>query len=241
MRLLIRKSHLATLASVLPYQDGRDAKTPEPHPYGSLVQVASDMAGRPVLLLSDLAQHTVNLKANPKLCLVFDDCRELAEPLTGPRASLLGTVRPCDDEAAQERYLSRFPSARDYAAFADFHFYIFDPSRAHFVGGFGQIEWVEGASITLPDSQGESLIEAESGIVNHMNADHGDALTLYATVFAGAGDGDWRMTGIDPEGCDLVNGEKRVRISFAESIRSAAEARTALVGLVEEARAVRPD
>lgn len=240
IRGLVRKAHLAALATDL---SGQEA--PNTQPYGSLVQVACDMAGRPILLLSDLAQHTVNIKANPKACLMFDDCRDLGEPLTGPRASVLGTLHSCDDEAVQRRYLSRFPEARDYAGFADFHFYVLDPSRAHFVGGFGQIEWAEGASIllpdSLPDSLAESLDEAESGIVSHMNADHRDALTLYATVFAGASDGDWRMSGIDPEGFDLVNAGTRVRISFAESIRSSGDARAALVGLVEAARGVRAD
>lgn len=236
IRGLVRKAHLAALATDL---SGQEA--PNTQPYGSLVQVACDMAGRPILLLSDLAQHTVNIKANPKACLMFDDCRDLGEPLTGPRASVLGTLHSCDDEAVQRRYLSRFPEARDYAGFADFHFYVLDPSRAHYVGGFGQIEWAEGASILLPDSLAESLDEAESGIVSHMNADHRDALTLYATVFGGASDGDWRMSGIDPEGFDLVNAGARERISFAESIRSSGDARAALVGLVEAARGVRAD
>lgn len=236
IRGLIRKSHLAALSTDLSAPDASDTQ-----PYGSLVQVACDMAGRPVLLLSDLAQHTVNLKANSKVCLMFDDCRDLGEPLTGQRASVLGTLRSCDDEAAQKRYLTRFPDASDYAAFADFAFYVLEPSRAHYVGGFGQIAWAEGASILLPESLAESLNEAESGIVSHMNADHRDALTLYATVFAGARDGEWRMSGIDPEGFDLVSEGTRVRISFAESIRSSGDARAALVGLVEAARGARAD
>ncbi len=241
VRGLLRKSYLATLATDLSSQNDADTQSPNTQPYGSLVQVACDMAGRPILLLSDLAQHTANIKENPNVCLVLDDCRDLGEPLTGPRAGVLGTLHLCDDRGVQERYLNHFPEARTYAAFSDFRFYMLDPSRAHFIGGFGQIEWVEGASILLTDSLAQSLGEAESGIINHMNADHSDALTLYAMVFSGAPGGDWRMSGIDPEGFDLVNEEKRVRISFAQSIRSPGDARTALVSLAEEARAARED
>jgi putative heme iron utilization protein len=70
-----------------------------------------------------------------------------------------------------------------------------------------------------------------------MNEDHADALALYATALAGARSGAWRMTGIDPEGCDIVfEGEAR-RILFAQRITTPEEARKELVRLAAEARA----
>ena len=69
-----------------------------------------------------------------------------------------------------------------------------------------------------------------------MNADHADALQLYATKLLGAASGPWRMTGIDPEGCDLVLGARALRLPFGSRITSAAAARQELVRLTEAAR-----
>lgn len=230
-RWLIRSATSASLGTILDEPENKRLA-----PYTSLVQVASDMRGRPILLLSDLAQHTLNLKAENGGSLLIDDCRGLADPLTGPRVSLIGILAHSEDEHVRERYLRRFPEARNYAEFVDFQFYVLEPRRAHLVAGFGKIDWIEADSLLLePDC--EALSEAESGIVNHMNADHADALERYATVFSGAEPGAWKMTGIDPEGFEIVKNTERLRISFDDSIRSAEEARGALVGLLKKARA----
>ena len=69
-----------------------------------------------------------------------------------------------------------------------------------------------------------------------MNADHADAVRLYATRLAGAPEGFWRMSGIDPEGCDLLfEGDAR-RILFKTRITLPGEARKELVRLAQEAR-----
>src|SRR5690348_4386619 len=59
------------------------------HPYVSLVASACDVDVSPLLLLSDLAQHTKNLVADPRLSLLFEDTRECPDPLAGPRLSLI--------------------------------------------------------------------------------------------------------------------------------------------------------
>jgi putative heme iron utilization protein len=80
------------------------------------------------------------------------------------------------------------------------------------------------------------LLAAEPDILAHMNADHADALRLYATRLAGGPEGLWRMSGIDPEGCDLIwEGDAR-RIRFGAPISTPGEARAELVRLVNEAR-----
>jgi hypothetical protein len=59
---------------------------------------------------------------------------------------------------------------------------------------------------------------------------------LYATELAGAPAGAWRLSGIDPEGVDLLLGEKALRILFPQRVGTAAAARAALIGLAQEAR-----
>lgn len=230
-RWLIRCATSASLGTVL-----NEFEIPGPTPYTSLVQAASDMRGRPVLLLSALAQHSRNILVSDRASLLIDDCRGLADPLTGPRVSLIGRLRASQDDRVKERYLRRFPEAAEYAEFPDFQFYVMEPVRAHLVAGFGKIDWIESDTLLLGPECG-ALEEAESGIINHMNADHADALELYATVISGAEGGAWKMTAIDPEGFEIVKKAERLRISFDDSIRSADEARAALVDLVKSARA----
>jgi putative heme iron utilization protein len=112
-------------------------------PYVSLVLVAFDGDGSPLLLLSRLAQHTKNLLAAPRVSLLFDGTAGLEEPLTGPRLTVLGTIAECTDPDALERYLARHPSAVGFAGFDDFDLYKVKIERGHLVAGFGRIAWIE--------------------------------------------------------------------------------------------------
>ena len=124
-----------------------------------------------------------------------------------------------------------------HAGFADFAFYALQPERAHFIGGFGRIVDLDAANLLLSLQDAEPLVAAEQDIVSHMNADHADAVQLYATKLLGADPGKWRMTGIDPEGCDLVSGARALRLPFGSRITSATEARHELARLAKAARA----
>ena len=70
----------------------------------------------------------------------------------------------------------------------------------------------------------------------HMNADHGDAMDLIAQVLLRRRGHGWRMTGIDPYGCDLMLGGRRARVAFPEAIDGPESARRALVALTAAAR-----
>jgi putative heme iron utilization protein len=116
-------------------------------PYVSLVLVAFDADGSPLLLLSRLAQHTKNLLADSRVSLLFDGTAGLDEPLTGPRLTVLGSAAPCPDPGALKRYLTRHPSAEAYVGFSDFQLYKVAIERGHSVAGFGKIAWVEAAEL----------------------------------------------------------------------------------------------
>ena len=119
-------------------------------PYVSLVLIAFDADGSPLLLLSRLAQHTRNLLADPAVSLLFDGTAGLQDPLTGPRLTVLGKAAVCADPAALERYLARHLSATDYASFSDFDLYKVTLARGHLVAGFGQIRWVKTEELVGP-------------------------------------------------------------------------------------------
>jgi hypothetical protein len=135
-RALMRSQATAALGTLM---DGA--------PYVSLVLVAFDAGGAPLLLLSRLAQHTRNLLADPRVSLLFDGTAGLEDPLTGPRLTVLGSAAPCPDPLAREHYLTRHPSAEAYAAFSDFGLYRVTVERGHLVARFGQIRWVEARAL----------------------------------------------------------------------------------------------
>lgn len=207
------------------------------HPYASLVLTATDADGTPVLLISKLAVHTQNLDADQRASLLVDATGTAADPMEGARVTLIGTMRPTDSATARARFLARHPAAAGYADFPDFGFFALDVESAHFIGGFGKIVDLAAGDLLISLEGAEGLVEAEPGIVSHMNADHADANELYATKLLGAEPGAWRMTGIDPEGCDLVLGSKALRLSFDTRITDATAARKELVRLVGVARA----
>jgi putative heme iron utilization protein len=142
-RRLVRSAGRAVLAT-----------TREGWPYASLVLPAADGDGHPLLLLSDLAEHAKNLKADPRCSLLYDATEGLADPLTGFRATVLGEAAPIRDEALLRRYVERHPAAAQYAGFGDFRLYRVTIARAHVVAGFGRIRWVEAAELVGPVTGG---------------------------------------------------------------------------------------
>lgn len=203
-------------------------------PYASLVLTAFDHDATPILLISRLADHTKNILKHPRVSLLCDGTAGLAEPLTGPRVTLLGQAEKTEDERLKRRYLARHPSAEMYAGFADFAFYRINVERAHIVAGFGRIHWLDDYTYA---GDWQALAEAEAGIIEHMNDDHADAIQLYAGKLLGQSGDGWTMCGIDAEGCDLINSDGfTARLPFETEIASADQARVELVRLVKKAR-----
>ena len=186
-------------------------------PFASLVNVATTSAGEPVLLISDLAVHTRNLGRDH-------------------RASLL-LVAPDDDPASRGRYLARHREAAGYADFADFGFYRMTVTSAHLVAGFGRIVDLDRSDLLTDCSAAADLIAAEESAIEHMNTDHADALRLYATRLLGEDDGDWCLTGLDPDGLDLQAGSRRARLVFETPVTAPGALRHMLADLAGKARA----
>src|SRR5437588_8638088 len=191
-------------------------------PYVSLVAAACDGDASPLLLLSDLAQHTKNLVAEPSVSLLFEDVAGQADPLAGPRLTLLGRAERCDDPRAAARFAARHPASAAYAGFADFHLYRVLIERGHLVAGFGRIAWIEAAELSFGADAG-ALAAAEPEILDHMNRNHAEAIELYARHPLGRQAVGWQMTGIDPEGLDLRCGGETARLDFAAPVLNPAD------------------
>jgi len=233
-RSLLRRSRQGALATLVPGSGD---------PYCSLVNVASHPDGSPILLISRLARHTQNILSDSRVSLMVDERAE-GDPLEGARIMLAGRAeQAAADEVAglSRRYLAAHPSAEAFVEFKDFSFFRIKPSGAHLVAGFGRIVDLEPAGFLTDLSGAEALLEAEQDAVDHMNADHREAINLYATRLLGAQAADWRCTGCDPEGIDMQAGTKALRLQFPRRITSPAALRKVLKELAEQARAAAND
>jgi putative heme iron utilization protein len=210
------------------------------HPYASLVLVATEPEGSPIFLISRLALHTRNLEADPRASVLIDGTGGLGDPLTGGRVTVTGLVKPTASPTARRRFLARHPGAQGYAGFPDFSMYALEIAGAHYIGGFGRIVDLAPADLLTVVADAGPLVDGEPGIIQHMNEDHADAIALYATALADGAPGAWRMSGIDPAGCDLLHGTNAARIEFPHRVRAPDEARERLVALVREARTRAP-
>jgi len=225
-RRLLRAADRATLATTLA---GREPVGAEPWPYASLVLLAWDHDAAPLLLMSDLAEHSKNAAADPRAALLIDGTAGRVDPLTGPRVTLLGTLEKTDDPRLKARFVARHPSAALYADFADFHLYRVMVTRAHFVAGFGRIHWIEAPDLVF--DAGPGLADAEESLLQQLS-EKADRLAQLATGRRAEG---WRVTGVDPEGIDLRREAAVARIEFPAPARSADAVAAAVDGLLQKA------
>ena len=228
---LLRATRAGTLATI-------DRNTG--HPFASLVNVATDGDGAPLILISRLSTHTANLEADGRASILLAAAGK-GDPLAHPRLTLLGSFArvPRDDprEARlRRRFLARHPKSELYAGFADFSFWKLATVSAHLNGGFARAADLTAADVMTDVAGADDLLDAEASAVDHMNADHADAVRLYATKLLGAADGAWRLSGLDPDGLDLVCGDNAVRLPFPTRVTTAQQLRTIVVDLAKTAR-----
>ena len=206
-------------------------------PFASFVTTATTPAGEPLVLLSDIAVHTKNLRGDARVSLLLvEPGGESGDPLAGSRVSVIGTIAEDADEGHRRRFLARHGEAKGYATFRDFRLYRIAVTGSHMVAGFGRIVDLPPEELLTDCTGAEELIAAEEGAIKHMNEDHADALALYATRLLGMPEGKWTATGADPDGLDMRAGQMRARLAFPARVRTGQELRAALVQLAKDAR-----
>jgi putative heme iron utilization protein len=204
-------------------------------PYASLVLLSADLDASPLLLLSDLAQHSRNIAFDPRVSLLLDATEGHADPLTGPRLTVIGQAQAVVDPRRLARFTAHHPTSAVYAGFGDFRLYRIRVERGHLVAGFGRIHWIESRDL-LFTADASALAAAEPEIVRHMNEDHADVIANYAAHLLGRNSTGWRLTGIDPEGIDLRCRGDTARLDFASPVLTPEAARMAIIQLADNAR-----
>jgi putative heme iron utilization protein len=210
-------------------------------PFGSVMPYALDAGGRPIFLISSMAMHTQNLQADARASLLVTQPDASGDPLGASRVTVMGNVLPIPKSElldARKLYLERYENSKYWVDFEDFSFYRIDVLDVYYVGGFGVMGWVQAADYGL--AQPDPLADAAAGIIDHMNADHNDALILLAKVFAGIESQEAAMTAVDRLGFHVrlktSEGMKGARIAFLQEVRDPGQARKALVEMVQQAR-----
>jgi putative heme iron utilization protein len=119
-------------------------------PFTSIAPYALTTSGEPILLLSDLAEHTHNVRADSRASLFVQDSASREEPQAGARLTLLGQIellRDDETDGARARYLQRQPSASALMEMQDFRLYVLHITEARFICGFGDMGWIGGAAL----------------------------------------------------------------------------------------------
>lgn len=210
-------------------------------PLASRVAVATDTDGAPLILISTLSAHTSGLANNPVCSLLLGEPGK-GDPLAHPRLTLVGVAErlaqgTVEEAHARRRYITRHPKARLYADFSDFGLYRILPDRANLNGGFGKAYELARADLVVEPARLAHFAEIEPSAVEHMNADHLEAIGLYARVFGNAAEAEWRLAGLDPDGMDLIAGEQTLRVDFEPPLAGPGELRERLVEMARAARA----
>ncbi|HWE78263.1 MAG TPA: DUF2470 domain-containing protein [Pseudolabrys sp.] len=231
-RSLLRTTRAGTLAT-LDRTSG--------YPFVSLVNVASDADGAPLILVSRLATHTANLEVDARASLLLAPTGK-GDALAHPRLTVLGTflriAQECaDDVPLRRRFLARHPKSELYAGFGDFCFWRMDVVSAHLNGGFARAADLTATDVLSDLSDAGALVEAEEGAIVHMNDDHADVCRLYATRLLKAPDRPWRCVGIAPEGMELQHGGVALWLPFPQRVTGPAQLRDMLKQLANAARA----
>jgi heme iron utilization protein len=200
-----------------------------------------DAHGRPLFLISTMAMHTQNLQSNGHASLLVTQEDSDGDPLGTARVTLVGNVHSVPDaELGEVRslYLERHANSKYWVDFEDFAFYRMDVVDVYYVGGFGVMGWVSASDYGR--SQPDPLADSVSEIIQHMNADHQDALVLLARQFAHIDAIEAAMTAVDRLGFYVrlrtQDGMRGARIAFSREVSNPAETRKVLVEMVRQAR-----
>lgn len=226
-RTLLASADLGALATHAAHQEG--------YPYASLIQYAGAPNGDPLLLISELAEHTQNLREDGRASLLIWQGRRGLDPLAAPRVTLFGVVELDPDPEKLELYLDRHPQARQYVGFMDFKLWRLEVERARYVGGFGAMSWLGADAYRA--AAADPVDKLADGIIQHMNEDHADALVQIVQHKLGREVLDAAMVDCDGTGYLVrLDGRETRRIEFSRRLSTSDEIRREFIQQVKEAR-----
>ncbi|MBN9046303.1 MAG: HugZ family protein [Rhizobiales bacterium] len=207
-----------------------DARTGRP--LASRVAVATDTDGTPLILISGLAAHTPALTANPACSLLLGEPGK-GDPLAHPRITL-----HCDAVRIEKvggeyprirrRYLAHNPKGALYADLGDFAFFRLNVTGASLNGGFGKAFILTMDDLVCPAQTAMRIAAQEEEMLRDINETRQAEIVQAMGPAAGTAKNRWKITGVDPDGLDLADGDHTARLFFPSPCQSAPEVLAAL-------------
>ncbi len=235
-RQFLRSTHSGILSTFSAKFDG--------YPFGSVAPFVLDHDCQPIILISNIAEHTKNIIANPKVSLVVfagtDDLQANA------RLTLIGEAVKTDksDTNLRARYLRYIPQAASYFDMHDFAFYRIQIAQARYIAGFGKMNWMDGDEIAGNLESSANLAQLEPSMIEHMNSDHVDSMMAYCQHFYNISPSRVTLIGVDSDGFDIeatINDALQIlRFNFSTPIFDANSAHSAFVVMSKAAHAKQP-
>jgi len=202
------------------------------YPYGSALPYVTDHAGRPVILISHLAEHTHNLQADVRASFLV--CETGPDVQASARATLVGNAKhEVDPSSVRERYLRFYPDHARYLEIGGFEFWTIEPLQLRFIEGFGSLHWIAAQSYL---AHADEIAQIEASVIEHMNADHSAALVDYCAHYYGMRPQRAQMIGFDCDGFDVRTDQRVLRFALPKPVATAQEARAALIALADQSR-----
>jgi len=250
-RQLVRSALKGYLSTEFDSRNFKNIRTQmnKPFSYSTFTLAAFDYDLSPILLLSDLSEHTKNIQEKNSASLMLCEERKLykffpkfdnkissyEDPMSRPRVTLIGKLKKTKDPNHKKRFILRHPASNLYANFKDMNFYKMDIKSAHLIGGFAQVKWFTSEDILCKNIL--NFKESEEDIINHMNSSHKTSIKLYinnlmqSEISSTQRKGDWNITGIDPDGFDMRKKQITARYFFDREVSNAKKLRGVFVNL----------
>jgi putative heme iron utilization protein len=207
-RRMLRSHRYGALCTLSKKLDG--------YPFGSITPYLVDHDGSLIILISTLAEHTKNIRHDPRVSLITHDQQDPHIQTQG-RVTVTGNAEPEPDrDQAGVRYLRYFPEAQTYFSMHDFSFYRIRPIAIRYIGGFGKIHWIDMENYA--SAQAKTFAQQEELLLAGINARQQDLMQQLLVQQYGVAVTDVRAIGLDCDGIDVRGNEQIWRLNFPEAI-----------------------
>ena len=226
---LFRSSNTATLSTL--------SKSTQDYPFGSFVTFSSNSNRNLFIYASDIAEHTKNILNDSRACVTMHSVNDSADKQASARLSLIGDLIRVPDEdtpLCQARFLKFLPDSKKYSRIHGFKFYKLDIIKARWIGGFGDIGWLDTAHWTaaIPKWQ-----KNEASMIEHMNQDHSNVICSALNAKFDHVDPNAQMLALCTDGYYILSAGRQYFIQFDEPCYSEKSVRDALIKQAKSYRA----
>jgi putative heme iron utilization protein len=203
---LLRSSDAAILSTL--------SRNFDNYPFGSFITFVSNTNRELFLYASDIAEHTKNFINDPRACITITSIEDKGDQQNSARLSLMGDiskVEQADLQHCQRRFFAFMPESEKYSRIHDFNFYKFKTIKARWIGGFGEIAWLntEHWQSTVPEWR-----KNEQAMIRHMNQDHANVISSALYGQLNIKDRSAKMIALSIDGYYALSNKQKYFISF---------------------------